>query len=138
MTGGQARRAVRAAMVAAMATAASWPVTAAETEAPAAETVSPAAVDTLSRPVAVERVSRRVRSDTLFGALAQAYEVNPQLNSQRAIVRQTDEGVPQALSGYRPRVTATAQAGNQFNWQIVNAGPGEPRIHSHGHTEPRS
>ena len=37
-------------------------------------------------------------ADTLLGAIAQAYQVNPQLNSQRAIVRQTDEGVPQALS----------------------------------------
>jgi len=55
-------------------------------------------------------------ADTLLGALASAYQTNPQLNAQRAIVRQTDEGVPQALSGYRPRVNATAQAGNQFTW----------------------
>jgi len=46
-------------------------------------------------------------ADTLPGALIQAYVNNPQLNSQRAVVRATDEGVPQALSGYKPRVTAT-------------------------------
>ena len=41
-------------------------------------------------------------ADTLEGALVQAYQNNPSLNSQRALVRATDEGVPQALSGYRP------------------------------------
>src|SRR6476620_1384044 len=56
----------------------------------------------------------QVAADTLLSALAQAYQVNPQLNSQRAIVRQTDEGVPQALSDYRPHVRANAGVGNQF------------------------
>jgi outer membrane protein len=54
------------------------------------------------------------RADTLNGALASAYQNNPQLNSQRAVVRQTDEQVPQALSGYRPSVSATATAGEQY------------------------
>ena len=44
-------------------------------------------------------------SDTLEGSLVLAYQNNPTLNAQRASVRATDEGVPQALSGYRPRVT---------------------------------
>ena len=52
-------------------------------------------------------------ADTLEGALQQAYQNNPQLNAQRAILRQTDEGVPQALAGYRPRVTANASIGTQ-------------------------
>ena len=47
-------------------------------------------------------------------ALARAYENNPQLNAQRAIVRQTDEGVPQALSGYRPTITANATVQRQY------------------------
>ena len=47
-------------------------------------------------------------------ALAKAYESNPQLNAQRAIVRQNDEGVSQALSGYRPTLSATASVGEQF------------------------
>src|SRR4051812_15370237 len=46
--------------------------------------------------------------ETLETALVQAYVNNPTLNSQRASVRATDENVPQALSGYRPRVTAVA------------------------------
>jgi outer membrane protein len=54
------------------------------------------------------------RADTLPGALIQTYTCNPQLNSQRAVVRATDEGVPQALSGYKPRVTATASIGQQY------------------------
>jgi outer membrane protein len=62
-------------------------------------------------------------ADTLLGALAQAYQVNPQLNSQRAIVRQTDEGVPRALSDYRPRVNATAKVGKDFTSQDTTVGP---------------
>jgi outer membrane protein len=63
-------------------------------------------------------------ADTLLGALAQAYQVNPQLNSQRAIVRQTDEGVPQALSGYRPHVNAIAEVGKQVSSDHTLVGPG--------------
>ncbi|HET9715175.1 MAG TPA: TolC family outer membrane protein [Pseudolabrys sp.] len=59
------------------------------------------------------------RADTLEGALVQAYQNNPTLNSQRASVRATDEGVPQALSGYRPRVTATASIGEQY-WDTTS------------------
>ncbi|HWP24999.1 MAG TPA: TolC family protein, partial [Xanthobacteraceae bacterium] len=44
-------------------------------------------------------------ADTLPWALAQAYQNNPQINAQRAAVRASDENVPQALSGYRPRVS---------------------------------
>src|SRR4029079_2173780 len=53
-------------------------------------------------------------ADTLKGALTQASQNNPHLNSQRASVRATDETVPQALSGYRPRVSLTANAGEQY------------------------
>jgi outer membrane protein len=53
-------------------------------------------------------------ADTLRGALTQAYQNNPQLNAQRASVRATDETVPQALSGYRPRVSLTASAGEAY------------------------
>jgi len=52
-------------------------------------------------------------ADTLESALAYAYANNPQLNSQRAVVRATDEGVPTALAGYRPRAVATASIGVQ-------------------------
>ena len=52
--------------------------------------------------------------DTIEAALVRAYQNNPQLNAQRAIVRSTDENVPQALSGYRPKVAVTASAGYQY------------------------
>jgi outer membrane protein len=56
-----------------------------------------------------------VRADTINGALINAYLNNPQLLSQRAVVRQTDETVPQALSGYRPTLSATGQIGPEYN-----------------------
>jgi outer membrane protein len=52
--------------------------------------------------------------DTIDAALVRAYQNNPQLNAQRALVRSTDENVPQALSGYRPKVAVTASAGYQY------------------------
>jgi outer membrane protein len=55
------------------------------------------------------------RADTIEAALVRAYQNNPQLNAQRASVRATDENVPQALSGYRPRVSITANVGEQFS-----------------------
>jgi len=51
---------------------------------------------------------RPAMADTLEGALAQAYQNNPQLNAQRAATRATYEGVAIALGGYRPRVTGSA------------------------------
>ena len=45
--------------------------------------------------------------DTIERALVQAYQNNPQVNAQRAALRATDENVPQALSGYRPKISAT-------------------------------
>jgi outer membrane protein len=53
-------------------------------------------------------------AEKIEAALARAYQNNPQLNAQRATVRQTDEGVPQALSGYRPTISANASAGQQY------------------------
>ena len=53
-------------------------------------------------------------AETIESALVKAYQDNPQLNAQRALVRSTDENVPQALSGYRPRVAATTTLGQQY------------------------
>ncbi|HVZ13993.1 MAG TPA: TolC family protein, partial [Bauldia sp.] len=47
--------------------------------------------------------------ESLSQALASAYQNNPTLNAQRADLRATDEGVPQALAGYRPTVSAAGQ-----------------------------
>jgi outer membrane protein len=49
--------------------------------------------------------------ESLADALASAYADNPSLNAQRASLRATDENVPQALSGFRPTVSAGASAG---------------------------
>jgi outer membrane protein len=51
------------------------------------------------------------RAQTLTQALAEAYNNNPQLLAQRALLRATDEQVPQALSFWRPQVTFTGQVG---------------------------
>ncbi len=50
-------------------------------------------------------------AESLAEALASAYANNPTLNAQRALLRATDEGVPQALSGYRPTVMGSADLG---------------------------
>ncbi len=80
-------------------------------------------------------------ADTIEAALVRAYQNNPQLNAQRAQVRSTDENVPQALSGYRPRVAVTASAGYQYTDVNTTAG-GSPtaivRTEIHGTNAPRS
>ena len=48
---------------------------------------------------------------TLNDALALTYATNPALLAARAQLRAVDENVPQALSGWRPQVTITANAG---------------------------
>jgi outer membrane protein len=53
-------------------------------------------------------------ADTLEWALVQAYQNNPSVNAQRAALRATDENVPQALSGYRPKLSVTAQGGYNY------------------------
>jgi outer membrane protein len=51
------------------------------------------------------------QAQTLTQALAEAYNNNPQLLAQRALLRATDEQVPQALSFWRPTVSFTGQVG---------------------------
>src|SRR5689334_9987860 len=51
------------------------------------------------------------QAQTLSQALSEAYNSNPQLLAQRALLRATDEQVPQALSFWRPQVTFTGQVG---------------------------
>jgi outer membrane protein len=80
-------------------------------------------------------------ADTIEAALVRAYQNNPQLNAQRAQVRSIDENVPQALSGYRPRVAVTASAGYQYTDTNTTVG-GSPtaivRTEIHGANAPRS
>ncbi len=53
------------------------------------------------------------RGRSLSEALAGAYLNNPTLRAARAGLRAVNEGVPQALSNWRPRVTVTGSAGAQ-------------------------
>jgi outer membrane protein len=73
-------------------------------------------------------------ADTIEAALVRAYQNNPQLNAQRASVRATDENVPQALSGYRPKVNLTATGGYQYQDSQLSVGTNS----FHGTTVPRS
>jgi outer membrane protein len=60
-------------------------------------------------------------AQTLTQALAESYNTNPQLLAQRALLRATDEQVPQALSGWRPTVNFTGQmAGNRAGFTQGN------------------
>ena len=81
-------------------------------------------------------------ADTIEAALVRSYQNNPQLNAQRAQVRFTDENVPQALSGYRPKVAITASAGYQYTDTALNSSSGLPgtigRTLTHGTNAPRS
>src|SRR3954454_1650646 len=80
-------------------------------------------------------------ADTIDAALVRAYQDNPQLNAQRAQVRFTDENVPQALSGYRPRVAVTASAGTQYiDTQTTTGGNANNLVKTdfHGVNAPRS
>ena len=61
-------------------------------------------------------------AQTLTEALSYAYNNNPQLLAQRALLRATDEQVPQALSGWRPTVNFTGQAGEERSG-FANNGP---------------
>ncbi len=51
------------------------------------------------------------QAESLEAAMARAYASNPSMNAQRAATRATDEGVPKARAGYRPTITASADAG---------------------------
>jgi outer membrane protein len=79
-------------------------------------------------------------AETMESALVQAYQNNPQLNAQRASTRATDENVPQALSGYRPRVSLTGTAGEQYTDVVTKANSQGINTYqnAHGTTTPYS
>ncbi|MBF0247099.1 MAG: TolC family outer membrane protein [Alphaproteobacteria bacterium] len=70
-------------------------------------------------------VASHALAESLTDALAKAYGANPTLQSARATLRATDEGVAQALSGWRPSLAATGTSStnrtkstttNRDNW----------------------
>jgi outer membrane protein len=90
---------------------------------------------TLALVTAWSGAAAPVLADTIESALVRAYQNNPQLNAQRASVRATDENVPQALSGYRPKVAVTASGGYQYTDSTQNV-PGGPGVALHGAQAP--
>jgi outer membrane protein len=69
-------------------------------------------------------------AQTLTDSLAEAYNTNPQLLAQRALLRATDEQVPQALSFWRPQVTFTGQVG--LNTSALQTPPVSPSLNGLG------
>lgn len=66
------------------------------------------------------------RAETLEEALVATYENNPQILGERANLRAVDEGVPQALSGWRPTVTFTSGIGFAQSETTPAAPPNAP------------
>ncbi|MGV8996083.1 MAG: TolC family outer membrane protein [Parvibaculaceae bacterium] len=73
--------------------------------------------------LSVALIASPASAESLTDALAAAYQSNPDLMAARAGQRATDEGVPQALSGWLPTVTAQGTAGkSQQNAKVVKGG----------------
>jgi len=72
---------------------------------------APLAAPLVAPFVAVALFAAPAQAETLFEALATAYTSNPSLQAARAAVRGSDEGVPQALAGWRPTVSLNGSLG---------------------------
>jgi outer membrane protein len=64
-------------------------------------------------------VARASSPATLTDALVEAYNNNATLQQQRAALRQADEGVPTALSGWRPTVQLSGDLGHIFGTEMT-------------------
>jgi TolC family type I secretion outer membrane protein len=69
-------------------------------------------------------VTAPASAESLRDALAKAYTTNPDLLSERANLRSVDEGVPQALSNWRPTVSLSGDTGYE---DVDSAGGGSVR-----------
>lgn len=87
---------------------------------------------------ALMAASVQAEADDLNAALSQTYIANPTLDSARAQLRSTDEGVPQALSGWRPTVTAQANAGAAWTHNGTKALPGQTIVDRNQQFYPRT
>lgn len=65
--------------------------------------------------------AQQAAAESLAEAMASAYSSNPTLKGERARQRGTDEQVPQALSGWRP--TVTAEGSISRTWSDTSSGP---------------
>src|SRR5262249_9528328 len=69
----------------------------------------------LAAALLVGLAATSAQAQTMTDALAEAYNPNPQPLAQRALLRATDDQVPQALSFWRPTVNFTGQVGLSTN-----------------------
>lgn len=76
--------------------------------------------------VACMLAGETARAETLREAMAMAYASNPQLLEQRAYLRSVDQGVAEALSGWRPTVSLNADAANVHRSGYSVNGTGQP------------
>jgi outer membrane protein len=67
-------------------------------------------------------------AQSLTEAFTEAYRTNPQLLAQRALLRATDEQVPQALANWRPTVQFMGEVGYEVSAQ---AQPATPTTYAH-------
>ena len=71
-------------------------------------------------------------AQTLEETLVRAYQENPTLRAERARLRATDEGVPQALSNWRP----TVQVSGSYGWERSDSTTNGPAVKEAEVTEP--
>jgi outer membrane protein len=62
-------------------------------------------------------------AQSLEDTLVKAYQNNPSLKADRARLRATDEGVPQAISSWRPTVSLSGSAGHEVNDATSTSAP---------------
>lgn len=77
--------------------------------------------------VATVMIASDAAGETLEEAMVAAYSDNPTLLAQRAALRSTDEGLPEALSGWRPTVLVDANIGTQTVNSESTSGVGSDR-----------
>jgi outer membrane protein len=79
--------------------------------------------------------------DTLVQALAEAYANNATLQEQRAALREADENVPTAISGWRPTITIDGSIGRssevvtELTTSIFTGQPEKTRLNERGDPE---
>ncbi|PWC33849.1 TolC family outer membrane protein [Azospirillum sp. TSO35-2] len=74
---------------------------------------------------AVSLMAAPAEAMTLQEALAHAYGTNPTLGAEQARLRAVDEQIPQAMSGYKPTVSATLGVSRELTNTRYQAGGGE-------------
>jgi len=75
-----------------------------------------------------------VRAETLEEAMVSAYNSEPALLAERSNLSAVDEGVPQALSGWRPTVAFTGSAGFEH---FENTPPAPPTVPGSAQIDPK-